>query len=152
MNLKISTFWLSQVLVCLQAQYDAINEQQSSSFSASFPFLRQMSWQYGTFFKGTRFYGSWSLREARRARSFWLLYVFSSKITMFQTNIHRQCQTETKNISLQGLAKASFYTDPLQMSTNAEISFTSLRKHSYRQTFLTHKLFFLHMLHTFYSA
>lgn len=81
-NLKISTFWLSQVLVCLEAQYDAINEQQSSTFSASFPFSRQMCWQHGTFFKGTQFYGSWSLSKARVATSFWLPRGFSSKITV----------------------------------------------------------------------
>lgn len=112
-NLRISTFWLSQVLVCLEAQYDAINEQQSSTFSASFPFSRQMCWQHGTFFKGTQFYGSWALSKARVATSFWLPHVFSNKINVFHAKYPKTI-SEMKSISTQGPANAPFSPDPFQ--------------------------------------
>lgn len=147
-NLKISTFWLSQVLVCLEAQYDAINEQQSSTFSASFPFSRQMCWQHGTFFKGTQFYGSWCLSKARVATSFWLPHVLSSKITVFHAK-YPETISEMKPISMQGSANASFNPHPFQMSTHAKISFACLGKHPSRQMYhLTCKLsFFSHAAH-----
>lgn len=137
-NLKISTFWLSQVLVCLEAQYDAINEQQSSTFSAYFPCLRQMCWQHGTFFKGTQFYGSWSLSKV------WVATSFFAAPCIFKQNHCVSCQIfrgdiRDENHCYECLANASFYPDPFQISMHAKISFSSLGKHSYRHMYLTCK-------------
>lgn len=84
-----------------------------------------MCWQHGTFFKGTQFYGSWSLRKAQVATSFWLPHVFSSKITVFHTKYSKTI-SEMKTISIQSPANASFFPDYFWMSMHVNIFFGCL--------------------------
>ena len=99
-DLQTSTFWLSQVLVCLEAQYDAVNEPQSSAAGASSPSSGQMCWQHGTFLKGTCFYGTHLPAKHEWLRAFGFPMYFQAKSSLFMPNIQRQYQTEMKTISL----------------------------------------------------
>lgn len=56
--------------------------------------------------------------------------------------ISKDSITQKKTISLQGLAKTSFYPDPFQMSLDDELPFACLRKHSYKDISLASYLFF----------